>query len=221
MKTLYPIMIVLALIVRGGPAQAQNMIMDFPQIAVGDQYVTIIDLWHKGSETFVGDLHIYDDQASFLPVRINGTPVSAAYKLSIPAGTVLRLQITSTGETKAGHAIIFDRLTESNINLDQQITGTLVFQFVDGSYLLDSVGVIPGPLTEHFHFLCEYTDNILTGFALSDPARDAKGHFRHRATYRYRDGGAGTHIASISTQNQFVVGYTRFTDPSLSEILIW
>jgi hypothetical protein len=151
-------------------AHTQDLRLVFPQVAVGDQWGTIIDLWSKGSEDFVGDLHIYDDDGIYLPVAINGAPVQDKYPLSIPKGSMLRLMITAVGETKAGHALIFNRTESDNPNFDQHISGSLAFQFKDGTTLQDSVGVTPADTVEHFHFVGEYTSNVVTGLALSEPS---------------------------------------------------
>lgn len=150
-------------------ALSANLRGGFPQIVVGDQYVTLLDFTNKGVQWFYGDLAIRNDSGTFLPVDINGQRVFGDYPLLIPPGNSIRLKVTQSGPTVAGHAIVWDRGPEGKADFDPQIDGTAVFQFKDGDRILDSVGLIDSGTLEHFYFLAEYSNEILTGLALSEP----------------------------------------------------
>ena len=149
---------------------AANLKLVFPQIAVGDVFVSIMSLTNKGTETFVGDLEIRDDLGGYLSLAINGVPVSGQYALSIPAGANQRFILTRAGALTAGHALIWDRSNYQDQSFNQQVSGALFFQYKDGTTLLDSIGVVPSPAMEHCYFVAQYNlaENISTGLALSE-----------------------------------------------------
>jgi hypothetical protein len=147
---------------------AANLKLDFPQIALGDVFNTTIDLANKGTETFVGDLEIRGDLGGFLSVSINGVPVSGQYALSIPAGAAQRFAVTRAGGLVAGHALVWDRSNYQDQSFNQQVNGSLVYQWKDGTTLLDSIGVVPSPYMEHCYFVAESTSTVFTGLALSE-----------------------------------------------------
>jgi hypothetical protein len=146
---------------------AKNLKLNFAQVVVGDSYVTVIDLVNNGTAIFYGALELRDNQGNFLTASINGTRDSA-YLLSIQPKATQRLRLTRTGSTVAGHALIWDNLAPGSENYSQQINGSLFFQFLDGTTLLDSVGVSPSLPTEQFYFPAEYSSQALTGIALSE-----------------------------------------------------
>ncbi len=149
-------------------ALSANLRGGFPQVVVGDQYVTLLDFTNKGVQWFYGDLAIRDDEGTFLPVDINGERVFGNYALLIPPGNSIRLKVTQSGPTVVGHAMVWDREPAGKADFDPQIEGTAIFQFKDGNRMLDSVGLIDSETLEHFYFLAEYSNEVFTGLALSE-----------------------------------------------------
>ncbi|MDA2929697.1 hypothetical protein MYX84_07090 [Acidobacteria bacterium AH-259-O06] len=147
---------------------SQNVRLGFPQIAVGDSFTTVVQLTNKGVQTFEGSLAVVDNDGFFLPVLINGISVSNFYQLDVPPGSVQRFRLTRFGTVIPGHIIVWDRRSQANINFNEQIDGTVIFQWKDGDTLLDSIGVPVSIPIEHFYFIGEYEGNINTGLALSN-----------------------------------------------------
>jgi hypothetical protein len=148
-------------------ASAKNLKLTFAQVAVGDQYVTLIDLMNNGVSTFSGMLELRDSNGNFLTASINGVQDSA-YFLSILPKATLRVRVTRAGTTVSGTAFVWDNLAEGAENYSQQIQGNLIYQLLDGATLLDSFGVSPSPPMEHFYLPAEYSGQVLTGLALSE-----------------------------------------------------
>jgi len=149
---------------------AQVFRMDFPQIAVGDDYVTILTLSNPGTHTFNGDIGILDNAGDYLPVDINGLPVANKYPLSIGPGSLITLRLTRAGSTVTGHAIVWDQDASVAVrDLEAQISGSVVFQYRQQGLVLDSIGVSPGAVIERGTINAESTDTVFTGLALSNP----------------------------------------------------
>lgn len=135
---------VTAYLLASSAGMAQNYLptkdLVFGQVAVGDAIETVINLTNRGGYVYAGTLTLRKGEAEVWNPLVNGQRIeNGEFKVSVQPDQTVTLRIKDTGAAIGGMAV----LIADDLFLDNFVEGTLTYYVLQGTKILDSVGVSP------------------------------------------------------------------------------
>ena len=155
-----------------------NQGLVFPQIVVGGDSETEMNLLAQGADDSEGDVQIYDQIGQPLPVLVNGSGPMSEFTYSLASGSPANYVLTSNSETlKVGFVVVSQQKPEDqtangagqNRTRDKSgaISGKVTFRLRSGEDLLAQVAALPAQELSKVHLTFDNTGGNRTALAVA------------------------------------------------------